>query len=123
MILLKAYPMKTKTRKTIKMARRTTAAEREEILKSYYASKLSRREFALQNGIKPLTFHGWFRKSMQRTTSPAVTRREKKFVKVSLPETVSTKTFTVEVAGSINVRIHGLNIAETAELLREVYSC
>ena len=105
------------------MARRTTAAERAEILNSYYASKLSRREFALQNGINPLTFHGWFRKRMQRKTLPDATKREKKFVKVSLSETASAETFTVEVTGSINVRIHGLNIAQAAELLREVYSC
>ncbi len=94
--------MKTKIRKTEKMARRTTAAEREEILNSYYASKLSRREFALQNGINPLTFHGWFRKRMQRKALPdATNKREKKFVKVSLPETAS-----VDVTNQINIVCH-----------------
>ena len=118
--LIEAWDMKTKGRNRRRATRRTTAAEREEILREYRESGLSRREFARRRGINPLTFHGWFRK---RAAIPGGSGKTA-FVRVAVkagPE--NGPALSAEYTSGVRIRMEGLSLRQAAELLREVAAC
>ena len=113
--------MKAKATKQRRVTRRTTAAEREMLLREYRASGLSRREFAERKGINPLTFHCWFSK---RLVTQAGNRPPTKFVKVAVPVAAkSSPAVIAESPSGLRIRIEGLGLHEMASLLREVAAC
>lgn len=112
--------MKNKSQKPRRVSRRTSAAERERLIAEYKSSGLSRREFAERHGINPLTFNGWFRRSLRGGEPPLSGTG---FVKVQL-SSGPIKPVDVEAdCGGMTLRICGLEIKQAAKLLREVSSC
>ena len=113
--------MKKKATKRGRVTRRTTAAERETLLREYHASGLSRREFAKRKGINPLTFHGWFSKRLRKRAEDSPSA---KFVKVAVPDAAKGSAAVVaETPSGVRLRIEGLGLHEIASLLREVGTC
>ena len=114
--------MKAKHGKRMRRAiQRRSAEERERLIAEYRASGLSRREFAQQNGINPLTFHGWFNKKLRR---PGNRNSEVKFVEASVvaPRSVGIRA-TLELPKGGRLRIEGLSVEDLAGLIREAGRC
>jgi transposase-like protein len=113
--------MKNKTNKTDRVTRRTTPAERAKLIREYYASGLSRRDFAVSRGINHLTFHSWFR---TKELSHAQNETTGKFVKIELAENAGRRVELVtECTSGVRVHISGLDVREAAVFIREVNAC
>ena len=113
--------MKSQSKKQSRVTRRSTAAEREELIKEFKASGLGRREFAESKGITPLTFSSWFRRSRKQKRICTVAAE---FVRVSLPGGESGEVeIEAEVSSRLRLKIRGLGLLEAASLIREVASC
>jgi len=113
--------MKSQSKKQSRVTRRSTAAEREELIKEFKASGLGRREFAERKGINPLTFSSWFRSPRKQKRSSF---RAAEFVRLSLPSTESGKVeIEADVSSRLRLKIRGLGLREAASFIREVASC
>jgi len=97
-------------------ARPCTPQKREELLKEYKDSGLSRNEFCAQRNIKITTFYGWFKKRKKKRTVPAfaqvkLTAPKKAPIEISLPN-----------GKKLGVHLNGKQ-DELASLIRGVLGC
>jgi transposase-like protein len=119
--LVVGWGMKTTSKDRRRASRRTTAAEREQILREYRASGLSRRAFAERRGINLLTFHSWFRK---REPKPRTGKASTPFVRVAVQaEAEAEVRLIAEYPSGLRIRLEGVDIRRAARLLREVSAC
>ena len=120
-ILVEAWGMKTRSGDGRRASRRRTAAEREELIREYRESGLSRRAFAERLGINLLTFHSWFR---QREGKARTGKAATPFVRVSVQaKAEAVVRLIAEYPSGLRIRLEGVDLRQAAELLREVTAC
>ena len=82
-------------------ARRTTAAERTQLLAAFERSGLSAAAFARQHALNYTTFCGWRQRQGQADSLPA-------FVEIELPTVREATELVVELGPQARLRIRGL---------------
>jgi transposase-like protein len=95
-------------------ARRTTAAERTQLLTAFARSGLSAAAFARQHALNYTTFCGWRQRQGQANSVPT-------FVEIELPEAPAPAELVVEWGAQARLRIRCLGqISLAARLLQDL---